>query len=67
MKWIAQPDSLKPRRFEIKHDPLAGCYLYVFENEKCIRDHLQDTLEFAIESAFDDYDVPKDAWKKVEE
>lgn len=67
MKWIAVPPLLKSRRFEINHDPLVGFYLYVFENGECIRDHLQDTLEIAIESALEDYDVPKDAWRKVEE
>jgi hypothetical protein len=67
MKWRADSDSLKPRHYEIKHDPLVGYYLYVFEAEKCVRDHLQDTLAVAMESAFEDYDVPKSAWRKQEE
>lgn len=67
MKWCADCESLKPRYYEIKHDPLVGFYLYVFEGGECVRDHLQDTLEVAIESALEDYDVPKDAWRKVEE
>lgn len=66
MKWQADPEALRPRSFEIKHDLSAGFYLYVFENGKCIRDQLQETFEFAIESASEDYDVPKDAWRKVE-
>jgi hypothetical protein len=67
MKWIAEPHLLKSRRFEINQEPLVGFYLYVFENGECIRDHLQDTLKIAIETALEDYDVPKDAWRKVEE
>jgi len=67
MKWRAESEALKPRSFEIKHDPLVGFYLYVFENGKCIRDHLQDTFEIAIDSASEDYDVPKTAWRKMEE
>lgn len=67
MKWRAGSQALEPRYFEIKHDPLVGFYLYVFENGQCIRDHLQDTFEIAIESAFEDYGVPKDAWRKVED
>ncbi len=67
MKWIAQPKNLEPRSFEIKYDPTFGYYLFVFENGKCIRDHLQDTFEIAVESAIEDYDVPEDAWRKVEE
>jgi hypothetical protein len=67
MKWRANPKTLEPRSFEIKRDPLVGFYFYVFEGDKCIRDHLQDTFEIAVESAMEEYDVPKDAWRKVEE
>ncbi|MDR3624156.1 MAG: hypothetical protein P4L16_03330 [Chlamydiales bacterium] len=66
MKWHAKLDSLTSRHYEIKHDPLVGFYLYVFEDDKCIRDYLQDTLELAMECAWEDFGVPKDAWKKVE-
>ncbi len=67
MKWRATPESLKPRTFEIVADPFAGYYLYVFEEGRCIRDHLQDSFEIAVESALEDYHVPKDAWRMVEE
>ena len=67
MKWRANPDFLTPRHFEIKHDPLAGFYLYVYDGERCVRDDLQDSLEIAIECALEDYNVPKDAWIKVEQ
>jgi len=67
MKWRAQSESFKGRVYEIKHDPLVGFYLYVFESGKCVRDHLQDTLDIAIESAYEDFNVPKDAWKIVVE
>jgi hypothetical protein len=63
MKWRAEPEFLKPRSFEIRRDPSVGYYLYVFEEGRCIRDHLQDTFEIAVESALEDYDVPKDAWR----
>jgi len=66
MKWRANSQSLKPRHYEIKHDPSVGFYLYVFEDGKCIRDYLQDTLELAMECAWEDFGVQKDAWKKVE-
>lgn len=67
MKWRANSESLKPRLYEIKYDPAAGFYLYVFEDNKCIRDYLQETLEIAMECAWEDYAVPKNAWKKFEE
>jgi hypothetical protein len=66
MKWQVKLDSLTSRYYEIKHDPLVGFYLYVFEDGKCIRDYLQDTLELAMECAWEDFGVPKEAWKKVE-
>ena len=67
MKWRANSEYLKSRHYEIKHEPSVGFYLYVFEGDKCIRDHLQDTLEIAMEYAWEDYGVPKNAWKKVQE
>ena len=64
MKWQATLEN-QLRCFEIKEDPLVGFYLYVFENGKCTNDHLQDTFEMAIESAWEDYNVPKNAWKRI--
>lgn len=65
MKWRANYGSLKSRHYEIKQDPYVGFYLYVFEDNKCIRDYLQDTLDIAMECAFEDYGVPKNAWEKI--
>jgi hypothetical protein len=59
--------SPKSRYFEIKHDSFTGFYLFVFEGEKCIRDHLQDTLEIAMKCALEEYNIPKSAWKKLHE
>ncbi|MBS0626064.1 MAG: hypothetical protein JSS32_08450 [Verrucomicrobia bacterium] len=64
MKWHAKLDSLSSKHFEIKYDPVFGFYLYLYEGDKCIRDYLQDRLELAIECAWEDFGVPKDAWKK---
>ena len=66
MTWHANSESLYPRRYEIKQDPCAGFYLYVFEGDKCIFDYLQDTLEIAMECAWNDFGVPKNAWKKMD-
>ena len=67
MRWLVNTFSPKSQSYEIKHDPSVGFYLYVFEGNKCIRDHLQDTLEMAMECAWEDYGVPKSAWKKIED
>lgn len=62
-KWQAKFKS--HRHYEIKHDPSVGFYLYVFDGNRCIRDYLQDTLEIAIECAWEDFGLPKDAWEKI--
>lgn len=67
MKWQANPKALQPRNYEIKYDPSVGFYFYVFEDGKCIHDDLQDTLEIAMDCAWEDFDVPKNAWKQVNE
>lgn len=67
MKWRAESEALKPQHFEIEYDPTVGFYLYVFKDGVCVADHLQDTLEIALEAALEDYDVPKEAWKQVEQ
>lgn len=66
VKWKAKSNSTKNRYYEIKYDPNVGFYFYVFENDKCIHDYLQDTLELAMECALEDFGVPKEAWEKVE-
>lgn len=66
MKWQARSESFKSRYYEIERDPSVGFYFYVFDSGKCIRDYLQDTLEIATECAKEDYGVPKNAWKEIE-
>lgn len=66
MRWRANYESHENRHYEIRYDPFAGFYLYVYQKDKCIYDHLQDTLEIASESAWEDYGVPKNSWKQVE-
>lgn len=67
MKWQVDFKALKSRYYEIKYDPPIGFYLYVFESDKYIYDYLQDTLEIAMECAWEDFGVPKEAWKQIEE
>lgn len=66
MKWSAKSQSLAQQYFEIVYDPAVGYYLYVFNDNKCTHDYLQDTLELAFDSAMEDFGVPKAAWKQVE-
>ena len=61
MKLVAQMPN-DHRRFIIEHDESVGCYLYVFEDDRCVYDYLQDTCELAIEQAFAEFNVPISAW-----
>ena len=78
MKWVAE--TIKPRNIHAKIEKelwtnivhgMPGSWqyrLYVYENgsDRDIADDMQDDLETSIEVAFEDYGVPKDAWKQVE-
>jgi hypothetical protein len=52
-------------RFVIEHDPAVGYYVYAFEDARCTRDHLQDSLELAKECAREEFGVPEDAWHEA--
>lgn len=66
MKWITEKNTDDKYRFEIIKDSKAGYYLYVWEGDTCVFDDLQDTLEWSITVAHDEYGVPKDAWRQVD-
>lgn len=55
------------KHFVIEKDGALGFYLYVYhlEEENPYADYLQDTLEDAKEFAFDEFQVPLDAWTLV--
>lgn len=75
MKWIAEIKDPSSRRFVIENVTLCnetedrdipGFYLYIYENNICTHDYLQDTLEIAMDVALEDYNVPKDSWEIIE-
>ena len=52
------------RRFTIEEDfPEVGAYLYVFQNEKCIRDFLQNDVDACKQFALKEYGVPLSKWR----
>lgn len=52
-------------RFEIVADhPDVGYYLYVYDGDRCIADHLQNDEETCKQVAFDDYGVDIASWDK---
>lgn len=72
MKWSAEVQN---RKYTIDQeewkDGDTGEVVYqytlgVWQDKKCIDHQHQDTLEITIDSALEDYGVPKDAWRQVE-
>ncbi len=58
--------TLGSRKFRIEQDmPEIGWYLKVYENGKCIADHLQDNLEAVVQQAEEQYSVPSNSWREV--
>ncbi len=54
-------------RARIEKDETVGFYLFIFDPEcgKCTHDHLQDTLEIALEQAEEDFSLAKDKWRRI--
>lgn len=54
------------RTFRIEEDyPEIGVYLYVFENKKCIKDFLQNSIKDCKEIAYELYGVNDDYWIEI--
>jgi hypothetical protein len=54
-------------RAKIDQDEAVGFYLYIFDPESgaCTHDHLQDTLEMALEQAEEDFALARDKWRRI--
>jgi len=59
LMWHSNNESLN---LVIERDAKVGFYLYIFKNHECIKDLLLDSLECAIEYAWENYGVPMDSW-----
>ena len=52
------------RVFRIEEDlPEVGAYLLVYEDGRCVKDFLQDSIDICKSQALEDYGVPLDKWK----
>lgn len=50
-------------RFEIENDlPEIGSYLYVYKDNECIGDYLQDNIDSCKQFALEEYGVPIELW-----
>ena len=57
--------EFKERKFRIEKDhPEVGVYLYIYENEKCVKDYLQNTIEACKEITLQEYGVPLNKWEE---
>ena len=58
--------EFEAKRFVIEEDlPEVGAYLYVYDNDSCIKDYLQDSIDICKKIALEDYQVPLDSWKEI--
>jgi len=65
LKYIAKKDDMI---FKIEEDlPDVGFYLYVFKNNKCIADYLQDTLKGVKEFANEKYMISLSSWQEIKD
>ena len=65
-RWIVECPDRPERKYEIQPDKSdAGFYLYVWQDGRCIKDHLQDSLQAAIDQAATDYGVRPELWQEV--
>lgn len=63
MKFKILEANHNGKKFRIEEDyPEVGSYLYVYEGEKCVRDHLQKDIEVCKKLALEDYEVPLNKW-----
>ncbi len=54
--------------YKIEEDnPGVGSYLYVFENGKCIKDYLQNSIDLCKSFAFEEFGVPIERWNLIVE
>ena len=61
MKLLAEHNN---KKFFIEEDsPEVGYYLYIYENEICIKDYLQNDIETCKKIAFEEYGVTQDKWR----
>ena len=63
--WVYQTAGRVLARIE--HDASAGFYLLILDAESgtSTHDHLQDTLEIAMDQAEEDYGLARTGWKPV--
>ncbi len=46
-----------------ENNPDVGVYLYVFENDNCIKDYLQNDIKTCMEIGLEKYGIPLNGWK----
>lgn len=49
----------------VKDSQDIGAYLYIYKNDQCIYDYLQNSIEVCKTLALEDFEVPMDKWVEV--
>jgi hypothetical protein len=65
-RWEAKLLGDNSKKILIDEDEVAGFFLYVYDNDKCTYDGLQDTFEFAVEVANEKFGVERSSWIQVD-
>jgi len=67
MEFRILETSYGGRIFKIEEDyPEIGSYLYIYENEKCVKDYLQNDIGTCKQIALKYYGVPLNKWTSKE-
>lgn len=67
MKWIVSEETNEIKSGLIEWDQDVGYYLYVVKKDGSNFDYLQDDFETAINQAQNQFGIPQNGWKKVED
>ena len=60
-KYLIEEEFFYPPNEEI----LVWAYLYIYEDDLCTEDHLQDNVEMCMKYALDICQVPLESWQEL--
>jgi hypothetical protein len=68
MKFKILEADFNERIFRIEEDyPSVGSNLYIYENGKCIKDFLQNSIKDCMEFAEEEFGLPVELWVEIKE
>jgi hypothetical protein len=64
MRLIAENNNPQPLCFVIQYDKRVGYYLYLYTNNFCVYDDLQDTFERVVSIAHEKFGISPRSWQQ---